>query len=97
MTTLRVIFAAACLAALAIASFAQSVDSAPGKSSLTIYNQNFAVVRERLALDLKSGVNNVTFSGATMHLEPDSVVLRDASGKVALRILEQNYRADTIL
>ncbi|WP_237023376.1 DUF4139 domain-containing protein [Lacunisphaera limnophila] len=64
--------------------------------ALTIYNQNFAVVRERVPLDLKAGVNAVTFSDATVHLEPDSVVLRDPAGKVALRVLEQNYRADTI-
>lgn len=62
--------------------------------ALTIYNQNFAVVRESIPFDLKAGVNLVNFSGVTTQVEPDSVVLRDASGKVALRILEQSYRAD---
>ena len=33
--------------------------------ALTIYNQNFAVVRETLPLDLKSGNNTVNFDGAT--------------------------------
>ncbi len=76
---------------------AQPIDSAQGRGpALTIYNQNFAVVRERVPLDLKAGANAVVFSGVTMHLEPDSVVLRDPSGKVALRVLEQSYRADTI-
>ncbi len=64
--------------------------------SLTIYNQNFAVVREHVPLELQAGVKSVVFSGATVHLEPDSVVLRDPTGKVALRVLEQNYRSDTI-
>ncbi len=64
--------------------------------SLTIYNQNFAVVRDRIALDLKQGANEVSFVGVTTHLEPDSVVLRDPTGRVQLAILEQNYRADTI-
>ncbi|HEY9248843.1 MAG TPA: DUF4139 domain-containing protein [Rariglobus sp.] len=62
--------------------------------ALTIYNQNFAVVRETIPFDLKAGVNLVNFSGVTTQVEPDSVVLRDASGKVELRILEQSYRAD---
>ena len=62
--------------------------------ALTIYNQNFAVVRETIPLDLKAGVNLVNFSGATTQVEPDSVVLRDSAGKVSLRILEQSYRAD---
>ena len=54
------------------------------------------MVRETLPLDLHAGSNTVRFSGATAHLEPDSVILRDATGKRALVILEQNYRADPI-
>ncbi|MEO7412389.1 MAG: DUF4139 domain-containing protein [Opitutaceae bacterium] len=64
--------------------------------ALTIYNQNFAVVRERVPLDLKAGVTPVTFAGVTAQLEPDSVVLRDPAGKVLLRVLEQSYRADVM-
>ena len=65
------------------------------ETALTVYNQNFAVVRETVPLELKKGINAVTFDQATLHVEPDSVVLRDPSGKVDLRILEQSYRADT--
>jgi hypothetical protein len=65
-------------------------------TSLTIYNQNFALVREPVPLDLSSGVNNVRFTEVTAHLEPDSVVLRDPSGQRSLQVLEQNYRADPI-
>ena len=32
----------------------------------------------------------------TMHLEPDSVILRDPSNKRPLQVLEQNYRADPV-
>jgi len=97
MNTPRVFLAVAALASAVLPAAAQPIDSAQGRQpALTIYNQNFAVVRERLPLDLKAGVNLVTFAGATMHLEPDSVVLRDPAGKVGLRVLEQNYRADTI-
>lgn len=67
-----------------------------GQPALTIYNQNFAVVRETVPLELKRGVNRVEYAGATMHLEPDSVILRDPSGKRTLQILEQNYRADPV-
>ncbi len=64
--------------------------------ALTIYNQNFAVVRDAIRLNLKAGVNDISYNEATMHLEPDSVVLRDPTGKRALQILEQNFRADPI-
>src|SRR5262245_65743883 len=62
---------------------------------LTIYNQNFFVARERLALDLKPGVNRVDYAGIAAHLEPDSVILRDPAGR-SLQILEQNYRNDPV-
>ncbi len=64
--------------------------------ALTIYNQNFAVVRDTVPLDLKAGVNDARYDGATMHLEPDSVILRDPAGKVALTVLEQSYRNDPV-
>jgi len=69
---------------------------APAQTSLTIYNQNFAVVRQPLALDLKQGIGDFSITDITMHLEPDSVILRDPAGKRALQIIEQNYRADPI-
>jgi hypothetical protein len=64
--------------------------------ALTIYNQNFAVVRDTVPLDLKQGVNDVSFADTTAHLEPDSVILRDPEGKTNLQILEQNYRNDPV-
>ena len=81
------------LAATAAAQTKPSDDStAP---TLTIYNQNFFVARERLPLDLKPGVNHVDYAGVAAHLEPDSVILRDPAGR-SLQILEQNYRNDPI-
>ena len=66
------------------------------ETSLTIYNQNFGVVRDVVPLDLQQGVNQVRFADATAHLEPDSVILRDPKTGVKFNILEQNYRADPI-
>jgi hypothetical protein len=63
--------------------------------ALTIYNQNFAVVRESIPLQLESGLNEVRYDGATVHVEPDSVILRDPKGN-PLEILEQNYRNDPV-
>jgi hypothetical protein len=63
-------------------------------AALTIYNQSFAVVRQTLPLDLKSGTNQFEITDITAHLEPDSVILRDLKSGRDLRILEQNYRSD---
>jgi hypothetical protein len=76
---------------LAASSLAFSAEPA-----LTIYNGGYAVVRETLTLDLKAGINQVAFNGATAQLEPDSVILRDTAGKVDFRILEQSYRNDPV-
>jgi hypothetical protein len=84
--TIRATLLCACFTLVAVAA----------DPALTIYNQDFAVVRETLPLDLNAGSNTVRFSGATAHLEPDSVILRDPTGKRILAILEQNYRADPI-
>jgi len=82
------------LICLAAPLWSQSTGSAP-EAALTIYNQNFFVAREHVPLDLKPGVNRAEYVGVASHVEPDSVILRDPSGR-ALQILEQNYRNDPI-
>jgi hypothetical protein len=64
--------------------------------ALTIYNGGYAVVRETLPIDLKSGVNQISFAGATAQVESDSVILRDVAGKAEFQILEQSYRNDPV-
>ena len=64
--------------------------------SLTIYNQNFAVVRGTVPLELKPGVNQIHFSGLTAQADASSVVLRDPKGAATFQILEQNYRSNAI-
>lgn len=84
---------AACVAGLAAGV---GVEVWAADPSLTVYNGGFAVVREAVPLRLKAGEVTVSYREATRHLEPDSVILRDPAGKVAFRILEQGYRAETI-
>lgn len=79
-----------------VAALLFAAEGAPAGPALTIYNQNFAVVRDSIHLDLKPGINDISYTEATMHLEPDSVVLRDPTGRADLQILEQNFRADPI-
>jgi hypothetical protein len=82
-----------CLGSAATLLAAQVFAAQP---ALTIYNQNFAVVRDLVPLDLKAGVNAVSFTETTAQLEPDSVILRDPRGKLQLQVLEQNYRNDPV-
>ena len=76
---------------LAAASFSFAADPA-----LTMYNGGYAVVRETLMIDLKAGVNQVSFAGVTALVEADSVILRDIKGKAEFQVLEQSYRNDPV-
>jgi hypothetical protein len=80
---------------LALAILAQAPLHA-ADPALTIYNQNFAVVRDTVPLDLKAGVSEARFSGMTAMAETDSVILRDPTGKTKFQILEQAYRNDPV-
>ncbi len=91
----------AALALLATRVFADETDQTDqggqtDQPALTIYNQNFAVVRDTVPLNLQKGVNEVKFSGMTATAETDSVILRDPTGKVQLQVLEQSYRNDPV-
>jgi hypothetical protein len=96
---------AALLFAASIAVAQKPADPEPPTTALTIYNQNFAVARTTLKLDLLSGINNVETNQVTNQLEPDSVILRGLgqtrdssrdSAKPSFRILEQNYEAAVV-
>src|ERR1700730_16045721 len=79
--------------ALAVGADEEQKAEAP---ALTIYNQQFAVVRQKVPLDLKFGVNHVQVTDITAHLEPDSVILRPLDTGHHLQILEQDYRNDPV-
>jgi hypothetical protein len=83
----------AALAIVAVCSVGAGLAQEQGKSAsaLTIYTQDFAVVRKPVALDLKAGMTEVKETGVTAQVEPDSVVLRDALGKRRIHVQEQNY------
>jgi hypothetical protein len=65
--------------------------STTGRTALTIYNQDFAVIRTPVELNLQAGTTDVSETNVTAQVEPDSVVLRDVTGKRQIQILEQNY------
>ncbi len=85
----------ACTALVAAPGTARAAEG-DSRPQLTIYNQNFALVKETRLLPLKEGVNEVRLTDVTAQLEPDSVILRDPHDPRSLRILEQNYEGDPL-
>ncbi len=64
--------------------------------ALTVYNQDFALVRERRTLDLGSGSVALEFGEVAATVQPETVLVRSLAGADALRVLEQNYQYDLL-
>jgi hypothetical protein len=72
------------------------VFGARAETSLTVYNKDFAVIRDTLKLDLKAGINDIRYSDVAIFAEPSSVILRDPTGKIDLQIQEQAFRGSNV-
>jgi hypothetical protein len=66
------------------------------KLSVTIYNSNFGLVRERRAVDLAKGRVELAFADVSAHIEPETVHIKSVDDPNALTVLEQNYRYDLL-
>jgi hypothetical protein len=63
---------------------------------LTIYNDNFAVVRENREMKFEKGQNTVKFTDVASAIDPTSVKFLCLSTPGAITILEQNYEYDLV-
>ena len=78
---------------------ARSVTSEAGKRkalSVTVYNQNFGLVRERRVVDLGEGLVELEYRDVARELEPNTVSVRSLDQADAFAVLEQNYRYDLL-
>jgi len=62
---------------------------------LTVYNGNFAMVKDQRALEFKSGVNEYRFTDVAATIDPASVRFRSLTDAQA-KIVEQNYQFDLV-
>jgi hypothetical protein len=63
--------------------------------SITVYNQQFGLVREVRRVDLARGPAELEFRDVAEQIEPYTVSVRALDGR-PLRVLEQNYRYDLL-
>jgi hypothetical protein len=63
---------------------------------LTIYNDNFAVVREARNMKFDKGQNTVRFTDVASMIDPTSVKFSCLSSPGAVSVLEQNYEYDLV-
>lgn len=65
-------------------------------TTLTIYNQDFVVVKERRSMDLKQGRSSVRFRDVAATIVPETVQFSTLPQADAARVLEQNYEFDLL-
>jgi len=75
-----------------------SADSkAQGKEvSVTIYQNNFGLVRDVREMELKAGVQEIRFTDVASQIDPTSVHFKSLTAPDQVAILEQNYEYDLV-
>jgi hypothetical protein len=66
------------------------------KVGITVYNQNFGLVREVRAVDLAQGKIALEFSDVSANIQPETVALKALDDPNSISVLEQNYRYDLL-
>lgn len=65
--------------------------------SITVYNQNFGVVREvRELATLGTGQVSLEFRDVAANIQPQTVAIKSLTAPGAISVLEQNYRYDLL-
>ncbi len=77
-------------------SHSNSDRSASEQVAVTVYNQNFGLVREVRRVHLGTGRTELSFADVSAHIQPESVHLKSLTGDDGLSVLEQNYRYDLL-
>jgi len=63
---------------------------------VTVYNQNFALIKDQRYFDLDKGVNKLEFKDVAALIEPTSVHFNSLTAPASAGILEQNYEYDLV-
>ncbi len=64
--------------------------------SLTIYNKDLALVRERREVELPAGVVDLAIRGVSGRMQAETVLLQGGDGRGGLEVLEQNFNYDLL-
>jgi hypothetical protein len=80
-----------------IVSSAQRSNAAERRNvAVTVYNSNFALVREERRIALGVGRVSLAYEDVSAHIQPETVHIRSLRAPEALVVLEQNYRYDLL-
>jgi hypothetical protein len=83
-------------AAVLVSAACAAPVSQPKSIQLTVYNQDFALVKDVRAVSLSSGVNSIDVEDVAAKIDPTSVLFKSLTAPNSVVILEQNYQYDLI-
>ena len=83
------------LLALCASCDAQTV-SGPKSIQLTVYNQNFALIKDVRSVNLAKGITSIEVEDVAAKIDPTSVLFKSITAPNSVVILEQNYQYDLI-
>ncbi|MBN1155785.1 DUF4139 domain-containing protein [candidate division KSB1 bacterium] len=64
--------------------------------SLTIYNEDLALVKEIRDIKLSQGLNQIEFTEVAAHIDPTSVHVKSIDAPNEVKVIEQNFEYDLV-
>ena len=64
--------------------------------AVTVYNQNFGVVKDTRRVKLARGLVELSFKDVSANIQPETVQLHSVTPGALFQVLEQNYRYDLL-
>ena len=89
---------AAAVAAVTLGALvdARAAPAAKEGVALTVYNQNFAVVKDVRRLDIPKATSEIRFRDVAKQIDPTSVHFKSLTDPQGTTVLEQNYEFDLV-
>jgi hypothetical protein len=78
------------------ATKSSSQASSRERVAVTIYNDNFGLVREERSVSMGEGRVELAYADVSAHIEPETVQIKSLTDPSGLSVLEQNYRYDLL-
>ncbi len=70
--------------------------TALAKVSVTVYNNDLALIRETRSLDVKKGQHQLSYTDVAARIDPTSVSFKPLTDPGSIQLLEQNFEYDLI-
>ena len=64
--------------------------------SLTVYNQNLALIRDVRSVPVKKGINKIAVREVSAQIRPETAIITSLTNPEALSLLEQNFDYDLL-